>query len=190
MLPRPSEVETANLSPVRRSCLSEHVPHADVPAPHLAHFTARRPFEVNVGVGGRRQAEVRADAEFTPGAADVVGHADALCTQAGNRLALSLEVMQHGGAGVDEALVLREIEASANAHAADQAVEVVLLDPHALGVEEVVAHDATPGHFNLRFDKGAARQLEVTAVFGGEAERIVFESAASTLLTLAMRSTK
>lgn len=110
---------------------SEDVPHADVPAPLLAHFTARRPFEVNVGVGGGRQAEVRADAEFTPGAADVVGHADALCTQAGNRLALSLEVMQHGGAGVDEALVLREIEASANAHAADQAVEVVLLDPPA-----------------------------------------------------------
>lgn len=160
---------------------SEDVPHADVPAPLLAHFTARRPFEVNVGVGVGRQAEVRADAEFTPGAADVVGHANALCTQAGNRIALSLEVMQHGGAGVDEALVLREIEASANAHAADQAVDVVLLDPHALGVEEVVAHDAAPGHFNLRFDKGAARPLEVTAVFGGEAERIVFEAAAGAL---------
>ena len=47
---------------------SEDVPHADVPAPLLAHFTARRPFEVNVGVGVGRQAEVRADAEFTPGA--------------------------------------------------------------------------------------------------------------------------
>lgn len=155
---------------------------ADSPFPVFLHVAAGSLLKVNERIGGLREIEVSADAVFNPSVAKLFLEVCGLHDACGIRLRgrgfhVAHEVVQHRHACIDVALLLREVEARAHAQTTDQAVVVVLFNLDAVVSNEVIAHDATVGDANGRFNKSQFVESIMPTRFDGKAHRIVVKFA-------------
>lgn len=155
---------------------------ADSPLPVFLHVAAGSLLKVNERIGGLREIEVSADAVFNPSVAKVFLEVCGLHDASGIGLRgrgfhVAHEVVQHSNACIDVALLFLEVEARAHAQTTDQAVVVVLFNLDAVVSNEVIAHDATVGDADGRFNKSQFVESVMPTRFDSKAQRIVVKFA-------------